>query len=180
VLDAAGARNSVVPEQLLLASGDTWLRVRDGNHTALSIFDRHYTSRRKHLRKIAQFVGPGQKCVLLTPCARALFVWRKFLDDMDDGSGKRQEGRCCAVFRNEGAGLSSDLIRAADAYAWREWPGERHYTTADPDEIRSTNPGFCFMQAGWRKSGKSKRGLQILEVYPHWVSVTLPDNAITQ
>lgn len=155
-------------EQPFLDMGATWIRVRDGHLTALSVFDRHYTSRRKHLRKVAQFVGPGEKCVLLTACARALFVWRRFIDDMDDGSGKRQEGRCCSVFRNEGAGLSSDLIRAADAHAWAEWPGERHYTTVDAEEIRSSNPGFCFMQAGWRKCGVSKGGLKILEIRPEW------------
>lgn len=40
---------------------------------------------------------------------KALWVWRRFK------SGDGQEGLNCAVFRNEGAVLSSDLILAADA-----------------------------------------------------------------
>ncbi len=146
-------------EQLLLATGAPWIRVRDGNRTALSIFDRHYSSRRAHVRRVDQFVGPGFKLVLLTPDARALFAWRKFIND--DG----QHGINCAVFRNEGSGggRSSDLIRAADVIAFEKWPGERHYTYVDPGEIRSTNPGYCFIKAGWRRCGMTKGGLHILE-----------------
>jgi hypothetical protein len=59
--------------------GETWVPIRDGNVTGLSIFLRHYTARLT--RKIRQFVGPGGKMVLLTPDARALFVWRKFISD---------------------------------------------------------------------------------------------------
>jgi len=82
--------------------------------------------------------------VLTTPCRRGLFVWRKFI------SGDDQRGINCAIFRNEGAGLSSWLIREADALADTRWPGERHYTYVDPRKVRSGNPGFCFKQAGWR------------------------------
>jgi hypothetical protein len=88
-------------------------------------------------------------------------VWRKFL------SADGQQGVNCAVFRNEGAGLSSDLIRAADALADQRWPGERHYTYVNPRAVRSTNPGFCFLQAGWRRCGITKhRKLLILEREP--------------
>lgn len=148
--------------QPFLGTGAIWLPVRDGNRTALAIYDRHYSSRRAHVRKIDQFVGPGHKLILLTPCARALFAWRKFITD--DG----QRGVNCAVFRNEGAGggRSSDLIREADRIAWERWPGERHYTYVDPREVRGTNPGFCFITAGWRRCGRTIGGLHILEVLP--------------
>lgn len=144
---------SALTQPFLHAGGDVWLRVRDGNPTALAIFDRHYSSRRAHVRKLDQFVGPGFKLVLLTPCARALFAWRKERYRFDG-----QEGINCAVFRNEGAGLSSDLIRAADALAWQEWPGERHFTFVDPREVQSANPGYCFLRAGWRRCGRSRGG----------------------
>jgi hypothetical protein len=29
--------------------------------------------------------------------------------------------------------------------------------------VRSTNPGFCFLVAGWRRCGRTKGGLLILE-----------------
>lgn len=137
----------------------TWLRIKDGDDEARRLFDRHY-SRYSYAdgRQPKLFVGPGYKMVLTTPCRRALFVWRKFISD--DG----QRGINCAIFRNEGAGLSSDLIRAADAIADRHWPGERHFTYVNPRKVSSTNPGFCFIKAGWRRCGQTKaRKLLILE-----------------
>ena len=61
----------------------------------------------------------------------------------------RQQGVNCAVFRNEGLLLSSDLIKQADEMAWERWPGERHYTYVNPRKVRSANPGYCFKKAGW-------------------------------
>lgn len=55
-------------EQPFLLEGP-WLEVSKRSSTALSIFDRHYTSRRKHVRRQEQFLGPGFTLVLLTPCA---------------------------------------------------------------------------------------------------------------
>lgn len=140
-----------------------WIPVKDGNDTGRHIFDQHYS--RYHYadgRKPKLFVGPGEKMVLLSPDALALFVWRKFRS-MD-----HQEGVCCAVFRNEGPRLSSDLIREADALAWERWPGERLYTYVDPKKTRhKRDPGRCFLKAGWRHCGWSKRGLRILEHTPH-------------
>lgn len=148
--------------QLSLLPGP-WVEVRDGNDTARAIFDRHYS--RYHYadgRKPRLFVGPGEKTVLVSPCARAVFVWRKFK------SRDQERGINCAVFRNEGAGLSSDLIMAADAIADERWPGERHYTYVDPKRVASKNPGWCFICAGWRKTGRVTkcRRLVILERLP--------------
>lgn len=139
-----------------------WLPIRDGDEHACSMFERHYSAekslRLRRERGTKLIAGPGYKIVLATPCRRALFVWRKFISK--DG----QEGVNCAVFRNEGAGLSSELIMAADALADERWPGERHFTYVNPRKIRSTNPGFCFLQAGWRRCGVTKhRKLIILE-----------------
>lgn len=142
--------------QPFLISSSTWEHVKDGNPTAMQIFLRHYTAR--HKRSVYQFVGPGEKMVLLTPDALALFVWRKFIDD----SGQR--GVNCAVFRNEGKCRSSDLIRAAVEVSRERWPNERFYTYVDASKIRSKNPGYCFKLAGWRTCGKTKSGLVVLEL----------------
>jgi hypothetical protein len=75
----------------------------------------------------------------------------------------KQEGVNCALFRNEGPHTSSDLIRQADAIADFAWPGERHYTYVNPSAVRSTNPGFCFLRAGWRRCGTTVGGLYIFE-----------------
>src|SRR4029453_3494058 len=131
---------------------EVWLEVRDGNDSARSIFDQHY-SRYRYAdgRKPKIFVGPGSKLVLISPCARALFIWRKFI------SRDRQEGVNCAVFRNEGAGLSSSLIVEAMRLARGKWPEERRlYTYVHPPKIRSTKPGYCFLVVGWKHAGYTK------------------------
>lgn len=152
---------AAAPAQLFLPlpQSSPWLVVRDGDDTARGLFHRHYSYRPyADGRSPALFVGPGEKLVLLTACARAMFVWRRFV------CGGGQEGVNCAVFRNEGAGLSSELIRAADDLAEERWPGERHYTFVNPRRVRSTNPGYCFIKAGWKRCGITKwNRLVILE-----------------
>jgi hypothetical protein len=146
-----------VSEQPFLFGDGPWIQVWDGNRTASSIYDRHY-SRNPASRGDPRCAGPGEKIVLLTPCARALFVWRKFI------SKDQQDGVNCAIFRNEGAGVSSDLIRAAMALAWKRWPGARFYTYVNPRRVLSVNPGYCFKRAGWRLCGVTKtRKLLVLE-----------------
>lgn len=145
---------------MLLASS-TWVEVKDGDDTVRSIFDRHYSRQRyKDGRSPLLFAGPGQKMVLMTPDARAIFVWRKFR------SGDGQQGVSCAVFRNEGGGRSSALILDAMRLAWARWPGERLYTYVAPKKIKSSNPGYCFLAAGWRRCGITKHNrLVILEAF---------------
>jgi hypothetical protein len=163
----------VIQPFLLAPPGVIWIPVKDGNDTARALFDQHY-SRYRYAdgRRPVLFVGPGTKVVLLTPCARALFVWRKFRS-----ADLTQTGINCAVFRNDGAGRASDLIRAADEFAWERWPGERLYTYVNDRMVkRSRTPGRCFLKAGWRyvrgEDGKpartKERNLLILERLPGW------------
>ena len=99
--------------------------------------------------------------VLMTPAMDAIFAWRKFIND----SGER--GVNCAVFRNEGPMLSSVLILEAERWAWERWPGERLYTYVNPRKVKSKNPGYCFVMAGWRKRGMTKkRKLLVFEKFP--------------
>jgi hypothetical protein len=133
-----------------------WLEIWDGHPIARQIADRHYSRKTKGA---CQFVGPGEKLVLITPDQTALFVWRKAKYRLDN-----QEGVECTLFRNEGDQLSSELIREACRWAWRKWPGERLFTYVKDAAIRSTNPGYCFQMAGWRKCGRNKFGqLTIME-----------------
>jgi hypothetical protein len=145
---------------------DIWLPVKDGDQRAAALYRRHYScyqyadNRRADPRNGHRFLiaGPGEKMVLMTVGCDALFVWRKFID----ASG--QTGVNCAVFRNESAHLSSALVLDAERHAWVRWPGERLYTYVNGSAIRSTNPGYCFQVAGWRKCGVTKaKQLIILE-----------------
>jgi hypothetical protein len=139
-----------------------WIPVRDGDARARALYLRHYSARHyRDGRRPKLFVGPGEKMVLLTPMCDALFVWRKFISD--DG----QRGINCAIFRNEGDVLSSELIHEACDLAWQRWPGERLYTYVNDGKIKSANPGYCFKRAGWRACGRNKSGkLTILELLP--------------
>lgn len=150
------------PEQPMLLADSIWVETKDGDDTVRAIFDRHYSRQRyKDGRCSKLFVGPGQKMVLMTPDARAIFVWRKFKSD--DG----QQGINCAVFRRESGPKASLLIRAAMDLAWKRWPGERLYTYVDAKKIKSVNPGACFIKAGWKRCGITKwNKLIILEAKP--------------
>lgn len=60
------------------------------------------------------------------------------------------------MFRNLGAGLSSELIKSATARTYEEWakrygslPDERLRTEVDTTRVRSANPGYCYRMAGW-------------------------------
>ncbi|WP_428491657.1 hypothetical protein [Rhodopila sp.] len=135
-----------------------WYLTKDGDASCLAMYERHYSAyqyKDGRVRKL--FCGPGEKIVLRTRAAEAIFVWRKFID----ASG--QTGINCAVFRNEGPIRSSDLIRQADEIADFCWPGQRHYTYVRASAVRSANPGFCFISAGWNPCGATKSGLRILE-----------------
>ena len=135
-----------------------WIIGQDGEPELRALYDKHYSSYKyRDGRKPKKFVGPGEHIVLTLPNRSALFVWRKFRDD----SG--QTGVNCSVFRNESGTLSSDLIREADAIADFCWPGERHYTYVRATAVKSENPGWCFICAGWEHCGYTKGGLIILK-----------------
>lgn len=135
-----------------------WEQIRDGDLDLRAIYDRHYSRRvYRDGRQPKKTAGPGEYIALLLPDADGAFIWRKFIDD----SG--QKGINCAVFRNESAILSSELILEAETYATARWPGERFYTYVNGEKIQSTNPGYCFIKAGWRPWGYSKNGKRILE-----------------
>jgi len=136
-----------------------WWLTKDGDKDCLGLYEKHYSCYQyKDGRERKLFVGPGEKIVLRTKTADAMFVWRRFID----GSGEC--GINCAIFRNESHIQSSELIRQADAIADRIWSCCRHYTYVSAAAIRSTNPGFCFIKAGWKRlNRRTKGGLVILE-----------------
>lgn len=138
--------------------GPHWWITKDGDRTLLAMYERHYSAYEyKDGRVRRLFAGPGEKIVLRTRTGDAGFVWRSFISD----SG--EHGINCAFFRNEGSVQSSILIRQADDIADQVWACRRHYTYVDPKKVRSRNPGYCFLVAGWRRCGLSKNGKLILE-----------------
>lgn len=133
---------------------------------ALALADRHY-SRQKPGTK--QFVAPGRCLVLFaeTATGRALWVtvwpFAQFVKHAWAGAWG------CALFRNEGAGLSSAMIDQAVS-ATRAYygmpPSKGIITFVDPHKIRSTNPGACYKHAGWTLVGAAKDGKPCLQLLP--------------
>jgi len=136
-----------------------WWLTKDGDKALLNLYEEHYSAYQYADRRVRRlFAGPGFKIVLRTLDGDAGFIWRKFIDR----SG--QTGINCAFFRNKSGFKSSDLIRQADAIADLAWPSERHYTYVNAEKIRSNNPGYCFMVAGWQRlKQRTRNGLIILE-----------------
>jgi hypothetical protein len=138
-----------------------WIESADGNASAYLLARRHYSAKKNPRPKQRQFVGPGEHMVLIGFMVEAVFAWRraKFRKDC-------QRGVECSLFRNESDNLSSAMIEEAVALAWSKWPGERLFTHVSPGDVRSTNPGYCFLMAGFRKCGRTKRGKIVLERLP--------------
>jgi len=92
-----------------------------------------------------------------------LFVWQRPLPQYRrDG----QTGYNCSLFRNEDGRLSSEIILEAERLVLEAWGPDRLYTYVDAAKIRSSNPGYCYFQAGWQKVGVSKSGKILLEKIP--------------
>lgn len=154
---------SVIPliphsEQLPNVS-ESWCLTRDGDPYVYAMSRRHYSVRNYRRPRQRLFVGPGRKIVLLSKAGDAIFVWRKF----NDAIQPPQAGYNCSIFRNEGAKVSSALILEAVQIVFAKWGRDRCYTVVNPAKVRSSNPGCCFIKAGWRKCGTSKTGKLILE-----------------
>lgn len=109
----------------------------------LGLAREHYSRQHPDSLKIGP---PGRHLVLVTPCQRA--VWDSHWTDFPDDGLRAWR---CSMFRNEGAGLSSDLILSAMAFTVERWghAPDGWVTWVDPAEVQSSNPGYCFLRAGW-------------------------------
>lgn len=141
-----------------------WTRSHRADPRALPLADRHYNRQKPGT---PQFVPPGSCFVLLAANEKALWVtsWPK-----GEYVRHRWPGAWVnSLFRNEGAGLSSELIReAVAATRWRygDPPPLGMVTFIDPDEVRSTNPGCCYLKAGFERDGMTEGGLYAVRMRP--------------
>lgn len=125
-----------------------------------ALADRHYS---RQTPGAPQFAPPGEGIFLISWCCRAAWV---AVRNRFAGVWRWR----CTLFRNEGAGLSSDLVREATLRTYEWWahrygrtPLERLTTEVDPARTRhKRDPGRCFMRAGWCRAGVV-RGLVVLE-----------------
>ena len=147
-------------------TAERWYAVPQTDARVVALYRRHYSCdnpQRDYTRY--GISGPGEPVTLLSADGQALWVWRpRFFGDKakQNGYDDGERGVMCAVFRNEGRELSSELVREADELAFDRWPGHRHFTYVNPFEIGSVNPGYCFKRAGWLFVRRSKAGLHVL------------------
>ena len=142
-----------------------WVRSHRFDTPSRVIADRHYSR-----RKIGspQFVPPG-RCLVLraeTDTGRALWVtsWPFAEYVRHEWAG----AWVCSIFRNEGAGRASTLIRQAVAATRAEYgdpPPLGLITFVDRAKVREKrDPGHCFIIAGFRPCGQTKGGLDALQL----------------
>lgn len=125
---------------------------------AVPLADRHYNR-----QKVGspQFVPPGGCLVLLAIDERALWVtstpFAPYVKHAWPGAWIN------SLFRNEGAGLASELIReavAASISILGDPPPLGLVTFVDPGKVRhKRDPGRCYLRAGFSLVGATKGGL---------------------
>lgn len=133
---------------------------------AAAIADRHYS---RQAVGSAQFVPPGRCLVLMATSGPALWVtswpFERYVNRAFPGAWT------CSLFRNEGAGLSSELILeaiAATRWRWPDVPAAGMVTMIDEAAVRSKrDPGYCYLIAGFEHAGRTKdNDLLILRLPP--------------
>lgn len=142
-----------------------WTLSHRFDRDALPLADRHYNR-----RKVGspQFVPPGRCVVLKTPCLRALWTtswpFAQYVRHAWPGAWVN------SLFRNEGAGLSSELIReavAATRSVWPDVPPLGIVTFVDAGKTRrKRDPGRCYRRAGFEHVGYTKGGLYAFQMLP--------------
>jgi hypothetical protein len=142
-----------------------WALSHRADPAACALADRHYNR-----QKIGspQFAPPGRCLVLLSECGRALWVtswpFAEYVKHAWAGAWIN------SLFRNEGAGLSSELIRdalAATRAVYGDPPALGMVTFVDAEKTRrKRDPGRCYRKAGFSHVGETKGGLVALQMRP--------------
>lgn len=143
-----------------------WRKSHRFDAAALALADAHYNR-----RKIGspQFVPPG-RCVVFLAGDPAAAVWvtswpfAQFVRHAWPGAWVN------SLFRNEGAGLSSELIReavAATRAEWKQVPDMGMVTFVDASKTRrKRDPGRCYRKAGFKHVGFTAGGLWAFQMLP--------------
>ena len=167
-------------------SGAVWRLSSSSDPDALAVVDGtgewsghgpHYSRRTPGSKT---FTGVGREIVLVgLGCVWAV-VQQQTPMPRGTGGSRGRDGNTVRtptvwrnmMFRNLGECRSSDLIRAATAMTYCEWwkryaelPSARLRTEVDVRKVRSRNPGYCYLCAGWER-GETKRGKLFLYAPP--------------
>lgn len=135
---------------------------------ARAIADRHYS---RQTVGATDFVPPGRCLVLYCRAGDAEALWvtsfqyRRYVKHGWPGAW------VCSLFRNEGVGLSSVLIReavAATRHTFGPPPSQGMITFVDPLKVApKKHLGWCFIKAGFKETNVTEGGLVALHLRPH-------------
>lgn len=139
-----------------------WISTIKTDIDCVALADRHYS---RVTVGASQFTRPGPNLILRTQLGDAVWVswYSKKRDD------KYKDVIECTIFRNESAYLSSDLVKWAIYASIQTWgiPKEGFITFVKDSAVKSVNPGANYIQAGFKKVGRTKtRKLLILQLNP--------------
>ena len=149
-----------------------WRPATKGSRDGALLADRHYSR-----RKIGspQFMPPGETMVLIGEMRDALWGWWRPHPASGLSSMNGLDGWTCTIFRNESPLLSSELVLQAEVELARsrDCGPDGMLTYVHDAKVRSTNPGYCFLMAGWRRIGRSRDGRKTLLWKPFDLAGTL-------
>ena len=146
-----------------------WCLSHRADPRAADLADRHYN--RQHVGA-AQFVPPGRCVVLYTETATGRAFWITSWPFAAYVKHAWAGAWVCSAFRNEGAGLSSELIReavSATLALWPTLPDLGMVTFVDAEKTRrKRDPGRCFRRAGFVPATPptTQGGLVALQLLP--------------
>lgn len=143
-----------------------WRRATKGDRVGCALADRHYSRRKVGA---PQFMPPGQTLVLVSHVGDAVFGWWRPHPDSGLKAMNGLDGWTCSIFRNEGMSRSSTLILDAERALVDSGVNcgpDGFLTYVFDRKIRSTNPGYCFLCAGWSRRGRSADGRKTLLTKP--------------
>jgi hypothetical protein len=140
-----------------------WIESWRADPAARAIADRHYNRQNP---ASPQFVPPARSVVLRQERAAWITSWpyAEYVRHAWAGAWVN------SLFRNEGAGLSSELILeavAATRWFWPEPPALGMITFVDASKVRrKRDPGRCYRRAGFEHVGFTKAGLYAFQLLP--------------
>ena len=154
---------TIATDQTNPLKNNRWQKSYRADPALARLFDRHYSRVKVGSR---QFHPPGQAIELYIPGplwpfqVEAGWVWWRPHPEKANRYDGYDGWTCCSAFRNESSHLSSSLILEAVQVHLDLWgPPEHGFDTYIwPEKLRSTNPGYCYLVAGWHKGGWTKDG----------------------
>lgn len=140
---------------------------------ACRLADRHYSR-----QKIGspQFMPPGSCCVFYAKTPSGEAVWGTSAPFAEWVKHAWAGAWMCSIFRNEGAGIASEMIREACAATkafYGKPPAHGMLTFIDRTKVRPTMVrgervwGWTYRRAGFQEAGETKGGLLALQLLPN-------------